>query len=115
VATANSLCTEAKVGFAIDMELPGSEDEVVGFLMSTADRSAAMIEEMRALAPPPGDEAVVAAIIDQQAALLDRLRTIYPSVPDMGDAEMAELMADLRVQEASADAALVDYGLTACT
>jgi hypothetical protein len=111
VATANQICDEALADAVAGLgTMPTDQAGITRYLTDMLSRSQAMIDQLRALTPPPGDEALVDGILDQQDDLLARLRAVLETGRITDEAAMAEV----RPIEQAADAALRDYGLTAC-
>jgi hypothetical protein len=111
VATANQICDDALAAALAELGAPPTDEAgLARYVTDMLARSQAIFVQLRALTPPPGDEALVDGIFDQQEDLLARLRAIFEGGRVTDEAAMAEI----EPIEQAADAALRDYGLASC-
>jgi hypothetical protein len=115
VAEANAMCEETTRVALSQLQIPEDPVAAVELMDSALLGSRAMVERLRAIPPPPGDEAVVADMVAKQDVLLDRMEELVGQVTIFDPSPVVDARPELAALEVDADAALLDYGLSSCT
>lgn len=93
---------------------PSAPEDVVPYFEQMLAASQAMLDQARALTPPPGDELVVNHLFTEHQAVVDQMRTAL-AAGRMGTIEgMRAVTAEVQPRSDALDEAYRDYGLTSC-
>ncbi len=114
VAEANQMCEETGRRVGADLEVPTDPVAAVELMDAALLAGQAMVERLRAIPPPPGDEATVADIMAKQDALLDRMEELVGQITMFDVTPLLMAQGELEALEVEADTALVEYGLGSC-
>ena len=113
VLKAETSCKEA-TRKAEALSEPNRAAQAARFLNAVIAIYGKVIDDLKALVPPPGDEPVVAEIVDTQQKTFDKVKELKDAVSDENE-RLAEARAnELNVLGTAANAKADAYGIKAC-
>lgn len=113
VARAQGLCREA-INQAGDLREPRTESAFPAYLDALLALEEMVVDEMRALAVPPGDQATVAELIDARARLNTKGRELTSAMRARNGPKQRALADELAVLGTAAAAKADAYGIREC-
>jgi hypothetical protein len=113
VARAQGLCREA-INQAADLREPRTQSALPAYLDALLALEEKVVDDMRALAVPPGDQAAVAELIDARAKLNSKGRELTGAMRARNGARQAALADELAVLGTAAAAKADAYGIREC-
>ena len=113
IAQADEICAEANTQIDALGE-PASLEEVADYSAKATEISRAQLEELRALTPPEGDEALIDEALGLVGQLIDEAAKLEDAAKEGDVTRINEIVAAIDPIDERADQLAQDYGLQEC-
>ena len=113
IAAADSVCREADERIA-DLERPRGADRVRAYVEQAEEISADLVEDLKKLEAPEGDEAEVEALIGKLEAATDLLAPLVRASVDRDVQAIEELQEEVRQITDDVNELAESYGFEVC-